>query len=57
MQSLARKDQVLLVSIVTTTSKYKAYLARKDQEVEMGARSKKGPLFIPREAAHRLGIR
>jgi hypothetical protein len=57
MQQLARKDQVLLVSIVTTTSKYKACLACKDQEVEMGARSEKGPLFIQKSAAHRLGIR
>jgi hypothetical protein len=57
MQQLARKDQVILVSNVNTTSNTKAYLAHKDQEVEMGARSRKGLLFIQKEAAHRPGIR
>jgi hypothetical protein len=57
MQQLARIDQVILVSNVTTTSNNKAYLARIDQEVEMGARSKRGPVFIQEKAAHRPGIR
>jgi hypothetical protein len=57
MQSLACKDQVLLVSIVTTTSKYKAYLARKDQEVGIGARSREGQVFIQKRAVHKPGIR
>jgi hypothetical protein len=57
IQSLAHKNQVILVSNVTTTSNTKTYLAHKDQEVEMGARSRKGPLFIQKEAAHRPGIR
>jgi hypothetical protein len=57
MQRLARKDQVLLVSKEISTSNYKAYLARKDQEVEMRARSRRGQVFIQMRAAHRPGIR
>jgi hypothetical protein len=51
------KTKLLLVSIVVTTRKYKAYLARKDQEVEMEARSKRRQVFIQKKAAHRPGIR
>jgi hypothetical protein len=43
--------------MVTTTSKYKAYLAYKDQEVEMGAKSKREQVFIQKRAVHRPGIR
>ena len=43
---LARKDQVVLVSKVPNTNNYAAYLARKDQEVEMRARSKDESLYI-----------
>jgi hypothetical protein len=57
MQSLACKDQVLLVSNVSKYRYYKAYLAHKDQEVEIGARSREGQVFIQKRAAHRPGIR
>ena len=42
---LARKDQGIFVSI-STKGDYKAYLARKDQEVEMRARSEGGQPYI-----------
>ena len=45
-RQLARKDQVVLVSKVPNTSNYAAYLARKDQEVEIGARSEARVLYI-----------
>jgi hypothetical protein len=48
---------VLLVSNVSKYRYYKAYLARKDQKVEMGARSKRGQVFIQMRAVHRPGIR
>jgi hypothetical protein len=51
------KTKYIVVSNVVSTSKLKAYLARNDQEVEMGARSKRGQVFIQIEAAHRPGIR
>jgi hypothetical protein len=57
MQQLALKNQVTLVSIVSNKSNYKAYLAYKDQEVEIKAGSKRGQVFIQKKAAHRLGIR
>jgi hypothetical protein len=57
LQSLACKDQGILVSSIVSTSNIKAYLAHKDQEVEMRARSKSRQVFIQRGAVHRPGIR
>jgi hypothetical protein len=46
-----------LVSNISNKNNYKAYLARKDQEIEIEARSKRRPVFIQLEAMHRSGIR
>ena len=43
---LARKDQVYYVSDYRIQVNTKAYLARKDQEVEIGARSEARVLYI-----------
>jgi hypothetical protein len=51
------KTKYVLVSNISNKDNYEAYLAREDQKVEIGARSREGQVFIQKGAAHRPGIR